>query len=357
MLRAFGPPGCAAPWSAGAEHLARRVGLSARIAARTPAHQLNGELGEEPARQLALLLLQTRGTNRLLAGAAAHVELTAEQLGVPIMWLKHAALLRAGVVREGEREARDVDVLTTVRHAPRLHAGLQLHGFRSVGGARSDYHLTPLVNAAGACIEIHYAVRGLEMEGHAGEAVTEHLLGLGSSTPPREVLAAHAIVHGLVQHLVSPEASPPLRTLADVIDLRVWELPVDELHRYIAGSVGRTLISALQHLAELLARGGTLEELANTPEAYDLLAHCLAASRDDAYRAALRLHRVFELREQGGLLRGLGRLVRGPSLPPSDRSLVAGSSFSERLDQAGQLLLGAVTFVRLRRRALRRQSR
>lgn len=362
--RAFGPRGeiVSPPSDAGAAVvLVRRLGLSARIALRTSGDWLAAELGIAGARSLAVDLLQTRGANRVLAQTQVQLAELLAELALDATWLKHAAMITAGIVHEGQREARDVDLLLTPAAAPVLQAALCARGFRPAGKRAPAYHLVSLVGPGGACVEVHYAIWGIHLDALAPPPTSLDFAQAGLTTPGagsnrvrvpgRELLAANAIVHGLVQHLTSPDSYAPIRALADLVDLRLWELPRDSVHRLVSRHVDAATIDALSGLSKCLAQSVDLASLSTqaAPSAR-LLSHILAASGNRQYQGALRLHRLHELREAGELLAAAKRVLVSPFSNQHDKAYIRGTSVAERWGQARQLALGALEYARRRRR-------
>jgi hypothetical protein len=314
LARAFGPVGIAAPSAEAARcaDVAGRLGLSARIAARVPAAVLRAELGSELARGLVFAHVQTLGTNRLLAEAAETIGRLASEQGLPLIWLKHAALWQAGKIRAGERDARDVDVLLDSGPGEALHASLRRNGFSQPGIDAPAFHLPPLRAASGAYVEIHSQLWGVR-DGTAGAILARGRARLvraetNISVPKDELLAAHALVHGLLQHLSSPADYAPLRVFADLIDLKAWELDPYQVENEIPGMLTPAEIKAAFRISELLSRGAPLPgELDETSGERALLTHALQAALHRRYRVRLRLRRVVELTGEGGLTRAITR--------------------------------------------------
>lgn len=316
LARAFGPPSLVLPSPIGPPEVliatAHRLDLAARIGGRVPADSLNSELGVERARGLVFAHLQTRATNRLLADCMLTITQVAEERRVPIIWLKHAALWSLGKIRPGERDARDVDVLVEARGAADLQAGLCAEGLTLLGTRAPTYHKPPLRAASGACVEIHVGVWGIR------GADASALIASGSVrsapeaplvyVPTLELLVAHALVHGLVQHLSSPAGYAPLRVFSDLVDLEAWKLDSREIHHHAAAGLSLDDVRAACALAECLAAGeDATRDFATSSKERALLAHAVNASLRPTYRARLRLLRLRELKEEGGLVQAVAR--------------------------------------------------
>jgi hypothetical protein len=99
----------------------------------------------------------------------------------------------------------------------------------------------------------------------------------------REVLIAHALVHGIGQNGLAPHAYPLLRMVADLVDL---DLPgAMEDPRPWAGWISRDVsaaeIDAVARLCSRLRSGERLREGRTGERAF--LHHVLAAARDATY--------------------------------------------------------------------------
>lgn len=360
LQNAFGPPSGPSPGAsldaAAVVRLARELGLAGRLCRQRPLPDLEKQLGLAATRELAFQQLQVRGFNRELAAALTRVREVAATLGVELVLLKHAALWTSHVVTEGQRDARDLDVLVSASDANALWRALCAEGFRPVGDAGPDYHLAPLVSASGACVELHHRVWGVEV---AGEVATSRaLIGAGLTVPsdeashvhvPKpELLVAHALVHGLAQHLTSPSAYAPLRALGDLVALAAFELEADRIAGYIERELDLATVQAALAVSKALARGEPLLEL--DADATALLAHAVAASADRRYAMALRAHRLWELRERGELLDAAKRFfTHTSSATAAASSAYAPATLGERAREAWDLTLGLIAHVQLRK--------
>ncbi|MET0793339.1 MAG: nucleotidyltransferase family protein [Polyangiaceae bacterium] len=308
LLRAFAPLGSAVPRGLDASkivRLSRDLDLAARIATRH-AETLVDELGAEAARELSFHRLQVIAVDRVLWALSDEISSTAQALGCPVLWMKHAALRRLGLIAEGERAARDVDLLVPQPLAIPLQRALRARGFQSAG-ASSLLHLPPLRRAPGEVVEIHTALWGIELPEVARDAAGASAASLieggfvervadGSYAPIRPILAAHAIVHGLVQHRTSPEGYPILRVLSDLCALGPLDDDAAKQCQALASHpLAGALTPAALRLSDVLRRGADVFDLAaNSPE-FELLSHAVAAGIDPAYRRALRFERIFDV--------------------------------------------------------------
>lgn len=244
-----------------AAELALRFGLAARIAARQSADRLVGELGAEAAakirRQRALATAQEM---RLFETLTA-VDAAAADLRVAYTPLKGQALVLGGFAPEGGRPSADLDLLVPEGKLDALQNELVRRGLE-VAGEAYEHQAPALRHSSGGVVELHRIVPGVRLEAKKSatfEALAAaELLGPPAAAmrfrprgdlrmPRREVLAAHALAHGIAQHGLAPAAFPGFLFLADLVDLA------------FRGSGGR---AALATVAPWIARDVTFEEAA-----------------------------------------------------------------------------------------------
>ena len=306
LARAFGPTGAKHPPVDGGAALAfaRRFDLGARIAARTPLPRLAAEAGETAAAELARHHRQVAATVLVLEQVARAVAGVAAETGVPVVLLKGMALHLAGRIPLGSRVFSDIDVLAPRDAATHLQEELLGRGWRQADLPSHEHQLPPIHHPAGPVVEIHRALRGVRIGpgGAAADAAGLVASGLvaaapgfprGCHLPSEDVLAAHLLAHGLVQHLEAPRSYPLLRLLADLQDLGWdgdrWRAFLAGPHRWIARDVPRSTAEAAVALAARLAAGeppATLAAGEDGPAV--LLRHVLAGVLDDTYHASLR---------------------------------------------------------------------
>ena len=332
LLRAFGPPerDCAPPPDAeSALEKARRLSLSARIAARVPRVRLVAELGEAVAGAFVADFRGAAASTVWLGQFAREVASVAQPLGVPVILLKHAALDCSGVLELGGRSVSDLDALVPERRARELRGALLQRGYREVDFHPEEHQLPPMSHPSGAVVEIHTAIPGLCLGRGRAWADADALLrrGLtapaqgmptGCFVPSREVLLAHLLVHALDQHGLAPFSYPLLRAVGDLLDLRFAS---GELAAFLAGpfewirlAVSEAEVRAFAELGDRLAAGD--ETLAADGAAADdagrLLAHIVAGTFDGSYQQALKFQAMSHRRHHGspaGRLRELGHTL------------------------------------------------
>jgi len=309
LLRAFGPPGAPFPDpfdAAAALVIARRFEVSARIVARQGRASLAAELG--PAGVAAAAGFQRDHAAaaalglRLLALAGEIAEAAAPR-GLPLVFLKFAALEKAGFAALGARSACDLDVLAPEERAGELQDTLLALGWRLSGMPGAEHQLAPLEHPHGGVAEIHRVVLGVRLDGGASATLAEldrhgllcpfpDLPGR-CAAPAADVLAAHALVHGLGQHGWWPASYSFLKMVADLIDVGIHTDAA--LAARAAALVLRDVTveeaAAARDLCAALATGCDLLAMDVEPEAGAavLLRHVLAGRLDAGYAASLRL--------------------------------------------------------------------
>lgn len=297
LLRAFGPAGAAFPDPVdpvAALALARSFEVSARIAARQGRERLAAELGAEAAEGFARDRRAAAAIGLRLMGELRRVAEVSAALGVPLVPLKFAALEGTGFLAAGSRGACDLDLLTPGERVRELWEALAAGGWHSSGLPEAEHQLPALVRPQGGAVEIHRHLPGVRLEGGASaDHATLERLGMlrplpdlpgRCAAPPPEVLAAHALVHGLGQHGYWPDSYPLLKMVADLIDLDALG---DRALSWVARDVPPPEAAAARRLVRRLAAG---EDPAGwTGDEEVLLRHILAGRLDPGYEQALRL--------------------------------------------------------------------
>jgi Uncharacterised nucleotidyltransferase len=297
LLRAFGPaesPFAGAVEPAAALAMARLFEVSPRIAARHGRERLSRELGAETADGFARDRAAAAAVGLRLMAAARRIAERAAPLGVPVAFLKFAALEGTGRLAPGSREACDVDALVPEDRAGELWRALLAAGYRASGLPEPEHQLPALADPEGSAVEIHRLLPGVRLAG-GSSATYEALARAGllvtlpdfpgrCSAPAPEVLAAHAVVHGLAQHGFWPSTYSLLRMVADLIDLGPL---TDRALAWVAQDVSADEAEAVRRLCSRLAAG---EDAAgwDAPEE-TLLRHVLAGRLDPGYERSLRL--------------------------------------------------------------------
>lgn len=299
LLRAFGPPGAlfAGPLDgAAALAMARRFELSARIAARQGRERLAAEVGGEAAAGFRRDQSITAGLGLRLLAVARDVAEAAAPLELPLVFLKFVALDAAGLPVVGARSACDVDVLVPAGREGDLQQALLARGYHDSGLQEGEHQLPSLAHSGGGKVEVHRRMPGVRPAA-ARSATAEALADAGlllplpglpgrCAVPVREVLAAHALVHGLGQHGFWPDSYPLFKMVGDLIDLdfaESGELP------WVSRDVSPAEVEAVRRLCGALTAGSDPAGWPREAGETVLLRHILAGRLDADYAAALRL--------------------------------------------------------------------
>lgn len=301
LMRAFGPASVRSPLPLDGEEalsIARALDLGARIAARNDRAVLAAEIGAEAAEELLAIRRAAAAGGLALSASIAEVVTAAENLGLPVVFLKYAALELSGRLLAGSRAAGDVDVLVPSERAQELQQALCGRGY-AVAGSEEEHQLPALVHPRFGAVEVHRSILGLRLDGVRSASYSDlaerkllealpakHLLD-SATIPVRSVLAAHAIVHGIGQHGGQPRAYPFLKMVADLLDLGVELQAKAEIATWLSSDVSGEEIAALFELANELAAGRPRTD--GERGAAVLLRHALLGAFDAEYRQALKL--------------------------------------------------------------------
>jgi hypothetical protein len=272
------------------------------------APRLTHRLGEEAVEGLlgaaAPPLLATRRGGLVDAARIAELSEILSEIcrppAVPAILLKGAALLASGWTAAGSRRLTDLDVLVPAAAAPTIARGFEARGFSSAVREEGRHHLPALAHPQLGTVELHVVVPGVLVEG--GLAATEGLVAAGLcravaaptsaaasflEVPVPVFLRAHAAVHALAQHGLSPTVYPLLRMIADLIDLepnREATPRNGEPETVTVTALSSRELAAVEQLARDLATGGLPVE---GSDASALLRHAVAGATDRAYHRSL----------------------------------------------------------------------
>ena len=341
LARAFAPPGAPAaplahPTAAGALAAARRLALAARIGARHQREALAVEVGAESAEGFHRERLAATVAELRQLALAREVTATAASLGLPVAFLKYVALELAGLLTTGSRGAADVDVLVPAGRVGELARDLVARGFCPLTRWGEDHHLPTLAHPERGTVEIHRHLPGLSAPGARRFATFDDLAGrdllrrvetpAGEAwIPAREILVAHALVHGIAQHGWDPASYPLLRMVADLLDLGVagddggvGEALLAQAQSWLGDRLAPAEVAAAGELCAALAAGeagggpaGAAERLPADGDGGRLLRHALAGAFDEKYRDSLKLHTAAPaLSDRSALAGGLRQLGR-----------------------------------------------
>jgi hypothetical protein len=274
---------------------ALRLDMAGRIAARHPRMQLEEELGAEAAQRLREQYVGVVAREALLEHALQQLLEQAHASGVSCILLKYAALSRMGVLRVGARSASDIDVLVPRASARQFQAALVQNGYREVGLPESAHQLPALQDPNGMLIELHVHLPGISLGSGQPYASADDLISAGSTRqsgnallPEPAIVAAHAIVHGLVQHACAPHMYSPLKTFADLVDLaRTEHESLAKAGDFLKTAMTEEDVASALQLAQALQRGDIVTARAGAPGV--LLRHALASQLNAGYALQLRL--------------------------------------------------------------------
>lgn len=308
FIRAFGPvepPADGLLASREAVRVARAFDLGPRIAARTPSHVLQADLGAESARDLVIEGLMAEAVAERLLGFARTIAEVAAEVGAPLAFLKGTALRLQGIGLRGGRWLGDVDALFPQERVAAVDAALVGRGLRAEGFPPTEHHLPPRHTARGETVEMHFGLPGLRLGAGRSFATFDDLQAAGllarvdgmpgaCFVPVRDVLVAHALVHGIAQHGLAPGSYPMTRMLADLLDLGFAMeegAPVlDTVMSWIGGDVTRDEAEAARSLCAALNAGDVtlFADDAGGRAEVTLVRHVIAGSLDAAYERSLR---------------------------------------------------------------------
>jgi len=309
LLRGFGPPEELFPGRVEPEAvrtLAAAFDLGPRTGSRIGQDRLRAELGADTARQFVIASATAEAQGKRIVRLAHEVAGVAAGAGVPLVFLKFVALYLSGAVAAGSRSVADLDVLVAPEDAEPFAAALLSKGFTISGVPDSDQHLAPFQNASGAIVEVHSYVQGVRLGRNGTFATAGELAALGHlvpvpqvpgdcSIPNRQVLAAHAIAHGIAHHGRKPQEYPLFRMVADLIDLGFaredGKAVLEQITPWLEGEVSPEETQALRDLCAGLSVGD--EELyaqasRAEPEVL-LLRHLVAGATDQKYVESLQV--------------------------------------------------------------------
>jgi Uncharacterised nucleotidyltransferase len=309
LLRGFGPPEAEILYSVEPEAacaLAAALDLGPRIGTRVRPERLQREVGPDAARQFLIASATAEAHGKRLVLLAHRVATVAADVGVPLVFLKFAAIHFSGALAGGSRSAADLDVMVAPGDLERLANALRMRNFATSGLPDSDQHVAPFVDASGAIVEIHRYLQGVSLGRKGAFASVGELTALGSlvpvsqlpgdcSIPTREVTAAHIIAHGVAHHGRKPQEYPLFRMVADLIDLGFasedGEALLERVTPWVKREVSSEEARAVHDLCARLSAGdeGLFTRAAQIePEAL-VLRHLVAGSTDQAYAESLQV--------------------------------------------------------------------
>jgi hypothetical protein len=335
LRRAFGPPGEHPDPGSGVDvatavEAAWRFSLAERIGSRIPKEMLEEELGDDFAREIREATIRTAALTIVVDRICHEIVELGVGLGIPLVFLKGAALQLSGKVSSGSRNMCDVDVLASEEGARRLQSALVERGCRALEVRESEHQLQHLTHPLGLGIEVHKIIPGVRLGGGSSATAAELMegglvqpvpgLNDGCYIPSCELLLAHLIVHGIAQHGMSPQGYPIARMLADVQDLGIDETGLaaffDRGFSWIAADVSPEEVEVVVGLVRRLGAGENPQVVAATEDGVGtLLRHLVAGTTDQGYAQSMRFRSLTVGPKDVGFVRGLASTLRGALLP------------------------------------------
>ncbi len=269
MLR---DPGCLRSWTPRQFDLllrqAQAADLLGRLAVLVEAHGLTPHLPPGLADYLA-------GTRRLMRSHTAqverelvHIRHALAGLGMPVLLLKGAAYVAAGLPAAQGRFFSDVDILVPKARLRDVEAELLRHGWIGTHTSAYDqryyrewmHELPPMVHIRRqSAIDVHHAI---SPETARWRADVSRLWAAAQALPDGSGFAVLApvdmVLHSMVHLFLNEELSHGLRDLADIDQLlRYFSSEADFWHRLVnrAEALGlqRALFHGLRNASEILA--------------------------------------------------------------------------------------------------------
>jgi hypothetical protein len=291
---------------------------------------LEDELGDEGAGHFREATTHAAVHSIVAERVCREIAELGSELGVPVIFLKGAALQLAKRVTSGSRNMCDVDVLAPEDGAKRLQRALVEGGCTALEVRESEHQLQLLTHSTGLGIEVHKIIPGVRL-GSGSSATADELIERGLAhpapelgndcyLPSDEVVLAHLLVHGISQHGMSPEGYPIARMLADVQDLEIGgaclEAFLDGGFAWIAADVSREEVVAVAGLAQRLGEG---EDPAVVAAAEDgvgaLLRHLVAGTINEDYAYSMKFLSLAAKPRDIGRAWAVAKTLRGALLP------------------------------------------
>lgn len=318
-------------------------------------------LADELRRERALAIARELRLDETLGEVAA----VARQLGIELTLLKGRALVLAGHAAPGARPSVDLDLLVAGAAVEPLGGALRAAGF-APAPAGYEHHAPALLRPGGAMVELHRHLPGVRLGAGRASATWEALAEagllhpLGSegplralAVPAREVLIAHALVHGLAQHGLHA-AFPGWLLIADLLDLGAHrpETPAAPSWRdWVARELSARELDAALALARWVAAGADPFGSDAPADARELARHFVACVQDERYAKSLKARWLAA--PVSDLPRPLARarLLLGTVAPPADGESAHGPL--DRVRRVGRWLLRPFALVGRLARAAR----
>ncbi len=236
---------------------------------------------------------------------AEGISATAAAMGMPVVFLKGAALVMEGLILSGSRGLGDVDVLAPEGREQALQDRLKAEGcFEPEDLPSGEHQLQALGHPLGLAVEVHLCLRGVRCSGRDSAiladlddlGLTQRVEGLSGDTrvPGLDLLLAHAVVHGLAQHGLNPKGYPMLRFVGDIIDLdlagAVESGAFERWMPWVERDVSRREVEALADMCRrLVGEQGAVGAWPGSDDSALMLRHLVLGAVDIEYRDSLRI--------------------------------------------------------------------
>jgi hypothetical protein len=296
--------------------LAKRLGVLSRIANRCDLNLLSAEIGHEQT-ALARSALAAQAMRGLALKALEDLVLgVAERARVKVLLLKAAAMKRLGFASPTTRQALDLDILVHPDQLDELCAALDKTSLHRRQMREAQHQPVVFESRWGVSVELHVHLPYVRLVS-AGKPVTlqdieelslvRHTDGGDSWVllPSMDLLVAHLIAHGIVQHGLTPRMYPSMRLVSDMVDLGLGNNPQLGLdaHRWIRHDVSQTEVGAIAEVAAFLTQGNSSDIWNKNSSGSRMLNHFVAAALDSKYRARLDLRRIIQSLSEDGAWR------------------------------------------------------
>ncbi len=245
---------------------ARGAGLLARVAHRLGQLGLADAVPRAPAAHLASAATVAAAQHTEVRREIAHVQHALRDEAGPLVLLKGAAYLAAGLPAAAGRVFSDTDILVPKPRLPAVETALVMHGWATTHHTPYDqryyrewmHELPPLVHLRRqTALDVHHGISPLTARIRAD---SERLLQAALPIPGRPGLAtlapADMVLHSMLHLLVNDELSHALRDLSD-LDLLLRHFGADPafwpgiVQRAREQGLGRVLHYGLRFVARV----------------------------------------------------------------------------------------------------------
>lgn len=235
---------------------ARQADVLARIATRLYAEGTLAQVPEAPRAHLEAALLLAQAQRAEVQREVGHLARLLNAMGLPLVLLKGAAYLMAGLQAAHGRLFADIDILVPRARLPEVESALMLAGWATSHHSAYDqryyrdwmHELPPMWHAKrGTTLDVHHAILPLTARLHPRSDLLLDAAVPAQGDPGVRVLAPADMVLHSMSHLVhNDELSHGLRDLSD-LDLLLRQFSAEP--RFWSGFVDRAQTLGLQRPA------------------------------------------------------------------------------------------------------------